>query len=100
MYNLSLCSSICTPITSLQEYIAFRFMFYILSSQLIKALFTLDKICDQVSDAVLDAHLTQDPNAKVACGMFLVYFILLKCISFAYFLFQTAKMTRRNHYVT
>ncbi|CAB4014604.1 S-adenosylmethionine synthase-like, partial [Paramuricea clavata] len=38
-----------------------------------------DKICDQVSDAVLDAHLTQDPNAKVACecatktGMILVF---------------------------
>ena len=28
----------------------------------------LDKICDQVSDAVLDACLSQDPNAKVACG--------------------------------
>ncbi|XP_012518758.1 PREDICTED: S-adenosylmethionine synthase isoform type-1 isoform X2 [Propithecus coquereli] len=27
-----------------------------------------DKICDQISDAVLDAHLKQDPNAKVACG--------------------------------
>jgi len=26
-----------------------------------------DKLCDQVSDAVLDAHLAQDPNAKVAC---------------------------------
>jgi len=26
-----------------------------------------DKICDQVSDAVLDAHLKQDPYAKVAC---------------------------------
>jgi len=26
-----------------------------------------DKICDQVSDAVLDACLEQDPNAKVAC---------------------------------
>jgi len=26
-----------------------------------------DKICDQVSDAVLDAHLKQDPDAKVAC---------------------------------
>lgn len=37
-----------------------------------------DKICDQVSDAILDAHLKQDPNAKVACetvsktGMILV----------------------------
>ncbi|XP_061087950.1 S-adenosylmethionine synthase-like isoform X2 [Conger conger] len=26
-----------------------------------------DKICDQISDAVLDAHLNQDPDAKVAC---------------------------------
>ncbi|XP_027622187.1 S-adenosylmethionine synthase isoform X2 [Tupaia chinensis] len=26
-----------------------------------------DKICDQISDAVLDAHLRQDPTAKVAC---------------------------------
>lgn len=37
-----------------------------------------DKICDQISDAVLDAHLKQDPHAKVACetlaktGMILV----------------------------
>lgn len=29
-----------------------------------------DKICDQVSDAVLDAHLEQDPDAKVACESF------------------------------
>jgi len=26
-----------------------------------------DKICDQISDAVLDAILTQDPKARVAC---------------------------------
>lgn len=26
-----------------------------------------DKIADQVSDAILDAHLKQDPSAKVAC---------------------------------
>lgn len=26
-----------------------------------------DKICDQISDAILDAHLQQDPDAKVAC---------------------------------
>lgn len=37
-----------------------------------------DKICDQISDAVLDAILEQDPNARVACetatttGMILV----------------------------
>ena len=26
-----------------------------------------DKVCDQISDAVLDAILTQDPNGRVAC---------------------------------
>lgn len=26
-----------------------------------------DKICDQISDAILDAILTDDPNARVAC---------------------------------
>ncbi len=26
-----------------------------------------DKICDQISDAILDAILTEDPNARVAC---------------------------------
>lgn len=29
-----------------------------------------DKICDQISDAILDAYLTLDPNAKVACETF------------------------------
>jgi S-adenosylmethionine synthetase len=26
-----------------------------------------DKVCDRISDAVLDAYLTKDPNARVAC---------------------------------
>jgi S-adenosylmethionine synthetase len=26
-----------------------------------------DKLCDQVSDAILDAHLTGDPDSRVAC---------------------------------
>lgn len=26
-----------------------------------------DKLCDRISDAVLDAHLARDPNARVAC---------------------------------
>jgi S-adenosylmethionine synthetase len=26
-----------------------------------------DKMCDQISDAILDAHLAQDPEARVAC---------------------------------
>ena len=32
-----------------------------------------DKLCDLVSDAVLDACLAQDPNSYVACGMFLLF---------------------------
>lgn len=26
-----------------------------------------DKVCDQISDAILDAYLAQDPLARVAC---------------------------------
>jgi S-adenosylmethionine synthetase len=29
-----------------------------------------DKVCDQLSDAILDAILSQDPNARVACESF------------------------------
>ena len=29
-----------------------------------------DKVCDQISDAVLDAYLRKDPNARVACETF------------------------------
>lgn len=52
-----------------------RFLFIYFSIKLadqiliIYFLFT-DKMCDQISDAILDAHLRQDPNAKVACGKF------------------------------
>lgn len=31
-----------------------------------------DKLCDQVSDAILDACLAQDPYSKVACGKWVV----------------------------
>jgi len=37
-----------------------------------------DKMCDQISDAILDAHLKQDPNAKVACGKYTHILILNK----------------------
>ena len=42
-------------------------------------------MCDQISDAVLDAHLQQDPDAKVACetvtktGMIMVREQLILC---------------------
>ena len=29
-----------------------------------------DKICDKISDAILDAMLAQDPNSRVACETF------------------------------
>ena len=31
-------------------------------------LISLDKMCDQISDAILDACLNEDPDSKVACG--------------------------------
>lgn len=43
------------------------------------ATFVADKICDQISDAILDAHLRIDPMAKVACetvaktGMIMIF---------------------------
>lgn len=36
-----------------------------------------DKICDQVSDAVLDAHLKVDPDAKVSGGCQCFYFLFV-----------------------
>ena len=30
-----------------------------------------DKICDQISDAILDAIIAQDPYARVACETFI-----------------------------
>ena len=30
-----------------------------------------DKICDRISDAVLDAFLKRDPRARVACEAFI-----------------------------
>lgn len=33
----------------------------------------LDKICDQVSDAVLDACIREDPTSRVACGKLIVF---------------------------
>ena len=46
-----------------------------------------DKMCDQISDAILDAILEQDPNARVACEMVpsiparLLYFSLNAVVS-------------------
>lgn len=39
-------------------------------------------MCDQISDAILDAHLKQDPNAKVACGEYTDSNILFKNLFF------------------
>lgn len=36
-----------------------------------------DKVCDQISDAVLDAILKQDPNARVACETFVTTGLVL-----------------------
>jgi len=36
-----------------------------------------DKVADQISDAILDAYLAQDPNAKVACDCLITTGLLL-----------------------
>ncbi len=36
-----------------------------------------DKMCDQISDAILDAVLTQDPEARVACETFVTNGLVL-----------------------
>ena len=41
-------------------------MSYIFTSESVSAGHP-DKVCDQISDAVLDAYLAQDPNSRVAC---------------------------------
>ena len=41
-------------------------MSYIFTSESVSAGHP-DKVCDQISDAVLDAYLTEDPNCRVAC---------------------------------
>ena len=39
-----------------------------------------DKMCDQISDAVLDAHLSQDPNARVACETLVKTGLVVLCL--------------------
>ena len=46
-------------------------------------LYIPDKICDQISDAVLDAHLSEDPDAKVACGRSDAYLFIFLCVVFS-----------------
>lgn len=41
-----------------------------LSVRVLSFLCLPDKMCDQISDAVLDAYLSQDPDSKVACGKY------------------------------
>jgi len=38
-----------------------------------------DKVCDQISDAVLDAHLAQDSHARVACETCVTTGLVLMC---------------------
>jgi S-adenosylmethionine synthetase len=45
-------------------------------------------MCDQISDAILDAHLKEDPNAKVACGNFIMLKLIMSLL--------TASMTSLN----
>ena len=50
----------------LHNYIYEETMSYIFTSESVSGGHP-DKVCDQVSDAVLDAYLAEDPNSRVAC---------------------------------
>jgi S-adenosylmethionine synthetase len=49
---------------------------FFLGRRTLESLFTprSDKICDQVSDAILDECIRQDPTSRVACGTSLFAF--------------------------
>lgn len=36
-------------------------------------------MCDQISDAVLDAYLKEDPDSRVACGNYQITLNVHKC---------------------
>jgi hypothetical protein len=62
---------VCFPFFSYGEYTAclcIRYDFEVEGNTNFHTAFFADKMCDQISDAILDAHLQQDPDAKVACG--------------------------------
>lgn len=55
-----------------------------------------DKICDQVSDAVLDACIREDPLSRVACGKF-INLNYQKIIYYFYFLNYNILQNRNLH---
>eukprot|EP00877_Chromochloris_zofingiensis_P001231 jgi/Chrzof1/11108/Cz05g24030.t1_METK[v5.2] len=57
------CSFVCSPVICASSQVEGTFMF---TSESVTEGHP-DKLCDQVSDAVLDACLTQDPYSRVAC---------------------------------
>lgn len=50
-------------------------------------------MCDQISDAILDAHLQQDPNAKVACGKYDNFSLFLNYIAYIFLFIETVTKT-------
>ena len=38
-----------------------------------------DKVADQISDAILDSIMAQDPNGRVACETFLTTGVAVVC---------------------
>uniref|UniRef100_A0A8C8BP11 methionine adenosyltransferase n=1 Tax=Otus sunia TaxID=257818 RepID=A0A8C8BP11_9STRI len=59
------------------------FLFLITKRNVMSIFYLLDKICDQISDAVLDAHLSFDPDAKVCVGKTIDYQQICKEIKHA-----------------
>ena len=52
---------------------------------MVSFIITLDKMCDQISDAILDACLEKDPDSKVACGKYISHITQCTCANYIMF---------------
>ena len=53
-----------------------------------------DKVCDQISDAILDACLKEDPNSRVACEVFAT----TDPVSYTHLLSFTFQLVNKKNY--
>ena len=60
-------------------------LYYNILVVMVSFIITLDKMCDQISDAILDACLEKDPDSKVACGKYISHITQCTCANYIMF---------------